>query len=198
MFNKRGIAALASGRNVAIVIQPNLREHGAGERCSFGVCGKPSTIMNKSIIQTGCGVLLAAVATCSLIAAELQPRRAASQAFMRQKLGWSQATLEGLTLEKFDLVSKNAIQMRNMTHSNLWFTVRQPDYLRLTTNYQKSVDQLYLAAVDKKLDAATEAYVSVMRSCVDCHRVVRSDQRKNAGQPVQPNPAANATPVTPP
>jgi hypothetical protein len=154
--------------------------------------------MNKSIIQTGCGVLLAAAVTCSLLAAETRAPRAASQAFMRQKLGWSQATLEGLTLEKFDLISKNAINMRNMTHSNLWFSAKQPDYLRLTTNYQQSVDKLYLAAVDRKLDDATEAYVSVMRNCVECHRLVRLDQRRNAGQPVRPNPPVNVIPVTPP
>lgn len=154
--------------------------------------------MNKRIIQTGCGVLLAAVVTCSLIAAETRAPRAATQAFMRQKLGWSQAALEGLTLEKFDLVSKNAINLRNMTQSNLWFTAKQPDYMRLTTNYQKSVDRLYLAAVDKKLDEATEAYVSVMRNCVECHRLVRLDQRKNSAQPVRPNPPANVIPLTPP
>lgn len=114
------------------------------------------------------------------------PRRMETQAFMRQKLAWSLATLEGITLEKFDLASKNALRMRNMTQSNQWFTLRQPDYMVATTNFYKSVDALYLAAVDKNLDAATEAYMKVSRNCVECHRLVRVEQRKNLGQVPQP------------
>ena len=112
-------------------------------------------------------------------AAEVR-RRAETQTFMKVKLAWSQGILEGITLEKFDVVSRNAIRMRDMTQSNQWFVVRQPDYMARTTNFQQSVDALYLAAVDKNLDAATEAYLKVTRSCVECHRLVRADQRKQA------------------
>jgi hypothetical protein len=37
--------------------------------------------------------------------------------------------------------------------------------------------------VDKKLAEATEAYMNVTRNCVECHRLVRTEQRKNAGLP---------------
>lgn len=114
---------------------------------------------------------------------------------MRQKLGWSQTILEGLALERFDLVSKNSIRMRDMTHSNQWFTVKQPDYLAQTTNFQKSVDALYMAAVDKNLEAATEAYTKVARNCVECHRLVRAEQRKNAGQPATSKSDLSLKPV---
>lgn len=119
-------------------------------------------------------VLLAFLA----VAAPREPRRPATQAFMRQKLVCSQGILEGLALEKFDLVSKNALRLRNMTQSNMWFTIKQPDYMQHTTNYQRSVETLYTAAIDKNLDAATEAYANVAKNCVECHRVVRLDQRK--------------------
>lgn len=135
----------------------------------------------KTILGAGVTAsLTATVLAVSLFAAETQPRRAVTQVFMRQKLAWSQGTLEGLTLEKFDLVSRNAIRMRDMTHSNHWLVLKQPDYLAHTTNYQKSVDALYMAAVDKNLEAATEAYAKVMRNCVDCHRLVRIQQRTAA------------------
>jgi len=99
------------------------------------------------------------------------------------KLAWSQATLEGITLEKFDVVSRNAIRLRDMTQSNHWFTMKQPDYMRHTTNFQKSAEGLYMAAVDKNLEAATEAYVKMAKSCVECHRLVRTEQRKSASLP---------------
>jgi uncharacterized Fe-S radical SAM superfamily protein PflX len=131
------------------------------------------------------GTVSAGMLALSLVAAETKPKRAATQAFMQQKLAWSQAVLEGLALEKFDLVSKNAIRMREMTQSNQWFTVKQPDYLAQTTNFQRSVDALYMAAVDKNLEVATEAYTKVARNCVECHRLVRVDQRKSAALPAR-------------
>ena len=149
--------------------------------------GRLQIVMNTKIIIHAvlAGALSAAVLAVSLVAAETKPKRAATQTFMRMKLAWSQAALEGLTLEKFDVVSQNAIRMRDMTQSNQWFTMKQPDYLARTTNYQKSVEALYMAAVDKNLEAATEAYTKVARSCVECHRLVRTEQRKNASQPTK-------------
>ena len=134
----------------------------------------------KLIFSLGTVALVAwALAAQFSTAAEVR-RRAETQTFMRLKMAWSQGVLEGLTLEKFDAISRNAIRMRDMTQSNQWFVSKQPDYMARTTNFQQSVDALYLAAVDKNLDAATEAYLKVTRSCVECHRLVRADQRKQA------------------
>lgn len=104
--------------------------------------------------------------------------REENKAFMRMKLAWSDAVLEGLTLDKLDQVSRNALRLRDLTHSNLWYSMRQPEYMRHTTNFQNSAQALYAAAVDKDLAAATEAYSKVTRSCVDCHRLVRVEQRR--------------------
>ena len=154
------------------------------------------TKWSTTMIRAGlAGTLTVTVLAFSLVAAETKPRRAANQTFMRTKLAWSQAALEGITLEKFDVVSQNAIRMRNMTQSNHWFTMKQPDYMAQTTNYQKSVDALYMAAVDKNLEAATEAYTKVARNCVDCHRLVRTEQRKNAGQPAKARTEPDLRPV---
>lgn len=141
----------------------------------------------KSNLWTGlAGTLAVTALVFAFFAGEPSPNRLASQAFMRQKLGWSQSLLEGLTLEKFDLVSKNALRMRDMSQSNLWFTVKNPDYMAQTKDYQKSIDALYGAAVDRNLDAATDAYVKVTRNCVECHRIVRLEQRKFGDAAAQP------------
>ena len=127
-------------------------------------------------------ILFTATAACLLVllvvAADTAPPRADTQVFMREKLVYSQGVIEGLALERFDLVSKNAVRLRNMTHSNWWFICRQPDYIEHTEDYQKSTDALYMAAVDKNLDACTDAFVKLARNCVDCHRVVRLVQRQ--------------------
>ena len=134
---------------------------------------KPKVILGMGLIALAIWSL-----NCQLSHAAEGRRRADTQTFMRMKLAWSQNILEGLTLERFDAVSKNAIRLRDMTASNAWHVMRQADYMASTTNFQKNVDALYLAAVDKNLDGATEAYQQVMKSCVECHRLVRLEQRK--------------------
>lgn len=137
--------------------------------------------METYLMKIGLGAVAAGVVAGAVMAAEVKPKRAAMQAFMKNKLVHSQAILEGMALERFDAISKNAIRLRDMTKSNLWYSARQPDYMLQTTNYQRSVDSLYMAAVDKNLDRVTDAYASVARSCVDCHRLVRMAQRRVGG-----------------
>ena len=130
--------------------------------------------------------VLAAIAGIMLLTfvmgANKGPKGTETEVFMRTKLIYSQGILEGLALERFDMVSKNALKLRGMAQSNMWFSSRQPDYMVKTTNYYRCVDALYLSAVDRNLDAATEAYVNVARSCVDCHRLVRLEQHRKQFQ----------------
>jgi Cytochrome C' len=116
-------------------------------------------------------------AAFALFGAEQKLHNLELRGFMRQKLVYSEGILEGMTLEKYDLVSKNAIRLRNMSQSNIWVKARNADYLRYTTNFQKSADALALAAADKNLDAVTDAYNKVTKNCVECHRLVRQEQR---------------------
>lgn len=134
---------------------------------------KPS--LHASVVAAAAGVI---IVTLLVLGADKGPKRTDTEVFMRTKLIYSQNILEGLALEKFDQVSRNAIKLREMTMSNTWLTLRNPDYMAQTTNYARAADQLYLAAVDKQLDRSTEAYVAVARACVDCHRMVRLEQHK--------------------
>ena len=87
-------------------------------------------------------VLIVWVTTSPFSTAAEVRRRAETQTFMKVKLAWSQGILEGITLEKFDVVSRNAIRMRDMTQSNQWFVVRQPDYMarKHDSNFAQSRD----------------------------------------------------------
>ena len=115
--------------------------------------------------------------TCVLMAATYE-KREFSRGYMRQKLAYSQGVLEGLTLENFELVTKNGIRIRNMKLTNALYGVKNPLYMKHLTNYQHSVDRLLDASTDKNLDRATQAYQGVIQSCIECHRDYRTDQRK--------------------
>jgi hypothetical protein len=95
---------------------------------------------------------------------------------MRQKLNYSQGILEGLTLEKFDLIVTNAALLRNLSVTNVFSMTGNQDYRARSTNFFRSVDSLINAARDQNLERATEAYTHVTRSCVECHKMFRREQ----------------------
>jgi hypothetical protein len=99
-----------------------------------------------------------------------------TQMFMRQKLTYAQGVLEGITLEKYDLVATNAAKLRDMSQTNSFVLLRNPEYLNYKTNFQASVDALSVAARAQDNQKATEAYMKMAQSCVDCHKTFRREQ----------------------
>lgn len=129
--------------------------------------------------------LLVACAAAGVVSAQkVSEMRTRQRVFMRSKLAYSQAILEGLTLEKFDLVSKNALRMRDMTQQGDWFLKQEwflynnPEYKAAITNFHHQTDALFVAAADKNLTSAKEAYKNVVDSCVSCHVLFRAEQMK--------------------
>lgn len=99
-----------------------------------------------------------------------------TQVFMRQKLTYAQGVLEGITLERFDLITTNAAKLRDMSQTNAFVLLRNPDYQTYKTNFQTSVDALTTAAKEQNNQKATEAYLKMAQSCVDCHKTFRREQ----------------------
>ncbi len=99
--------------------------------------------------------------------------------FMRQKLDHAQRVLEGISLEDFELIAKNAGKLSAMSREAGWRAFDSPEYVRLSDNFRRDVDALNKAAADRSLDGATLAYVRMTMSCVECHKFVRG--KKLAG-----------------
>jgi hypothetical protein len=100
----------------------------------------------------------------------------AMQIFMRQKLDFSRGLMEGMVLERFDLIVKNTVQLRKMNQTNVWIQTTNALYIEKMTNYQARLDQLFIVANDRDVEATSLAYGNVVKSCVECHRVVRKEQ----------------------
>jgi hypothetical protein len=96
--------------------------------------------------------------------------------FMRLKLSYNQGIIEGITLEKYDLVITNAVSLRNMNLTNAYLALKNPYYVENMTNFQAKVDGLVKAARGKNLEKSTESYSEVVSSCVACHKLFRRDQ----------------------
>ena len=63
-----------------------------------------------------------------------------TKSFMRKKLVYSQGILEGLTLEKYDLVITNATLLRNMNFANHFTKMSDPYYAKSIAEFQTKVD----------------------------------------------------------
>src|SRR5215471_15834609 len=94
--------------------------------------------------RIGMAIVAAIGLSVSFVAAE--KREHPTQPFMRQKLNYSQGILEGLTLEKYDLIVSNATLLRDMNLTNIFLRVRFPDFIQSISNFQSKVDGLISAA----------------------------------------------------
>src|SRR5215472_9816643 len=95
---------------------------------------------------------------------------------MRKKLVYCPGILEGLTLEKYDLVITNATLLRNMNLTNTFTKMSDPYYAQGIADFETKVDVIIKDAKDKLLEASTEAYMKMVESCVACHKECRLGQ----------------------
>jgi hypothetical protein len=131
--------------------------------------------MKREYVRNGQIGLVMVVLSLSQVGG-LAQREHPTQPFMRLKLNYSQGILEGITLEKYDLIVSNATLLRNMSLTNAFLAMKSPDYLNNITHFQSRVDSLIKAAKEKSLENSTEAYSQVVSSCVACHKQFRREQ----------------------
>lgn len=100
--------------------------------------------------------------------------------FMRLKLEHSKNVLEGLALEDFDRIVKNAQAMSLLSEDSNWQVLQTPEYLQQSREFRRAADTLTEAARNKNLDGAALAYVDLTMKCVNCHKYVRTVVNKPA------------------
>jgi len=122
-------------------------------------------------------IAVAALGALALAASNgLAQKNSTTQEFMRQKLVYADGVLQGLTLEKYNMVLTNAIRLRNMNMTNAFVKLGNAQYQEQIHKFQKSVEALASSAQEPSLEHATAAYTKVIESCMDCHKVFRREQ----------------------
>ncbi len=105
-----------------------------------------------------------------------QHEKQARSEFMRRKLELSKNVLEGLSLEQYPMIEKNAKALKVLSQAAEWEVPTIPnatDYVALTSEFQRYADDLAKAAKQGNIDGATLAYVKLTMNCVQCHKYVR-------------------------
>ena len=121
-------------------------------------------------------LVLAAPLVGGLIASSNGQEKSPLKQYMRQKLNHSKNVLEGLTVEDFAMIAKNAKAMRELSEDARWRVSPNINYLRLSAEFQDLADELAAKANKRNLDGATLTYLKLTMNCVKCHQLVREQQ----------------------
>lgn len=102
-------------------------------------------------------------------------KKPALQKFMQAKLSLSQGLLEGLVVEDFAQLDKNAKALLVLSLAEQWRVSEDPLYKLHSGEFQEAVKKVSKAAQDKSLDSASLGFMQVTMSCIECHRYVRNN-----------------------
>lgn len=92
---------------------------------------------------------------------------------MRQKLEYAQKVLEGIAVQDFALMEKNANNLIVVSTKAEWKALATPEYALRSDEFRRNAASVAKAGKDKNIDAATLGYVEMTMSCVSCHKHLR-------------------------
>lgn len=108
-----------------------------------------------------------------VVAPGISQQEKGTRDFMRAKLKHSQEIVEGLAVENFDQIAKNAQQLSLLSQATNWEVYQTEEYLAQSREFRRAADALREQAKEKKLEGAALAYLDVTMKCINCHKYVR-------------------------
>jgi hypothetical protein len=99
---------------------------------------------------------------------------------MQKKLTASQKVLEGLALNDFKQIGKQADELIDVSKQAEWAVLKTPQYELHSNDFRRTAENLGKSARDKNIDGAALAYVELTLVCVKCHKYVR-ETRNTSG-----------------
>ena len=109
--------------------------------------------------------------------AEDPPHRDHASVWMRKKLDYSRAILEGLAIADFDKIAHNARAMRDLTKLEEFVRGRSPAYRTQLQTFLAANDELLDRAQDDNVEGAALAFTQITISCVNCHKQLRATDK---------------------
>jgi hypothetical protein len=118
-----------------------------------------------------------AIAACTVtvvaFAAEPEPKK--PSVIMEKKLQYSQNLLRALMAEDYEAAERDVKLMKTFARLEEMYRGKKPGYREQLTKFQRSVDDLSKAVDQKNHEGATSAYVSMLQSCIGCHKALKQE-----------------------
>ena len=102
---------------------------------------------------------------------------------MQRKLAASQKVLEGIALNDFDKIGKQADELIAVSKQTEWRVLKTPQFELHSNDFRRIADNLAKNAKDKNLDGAALSYVELTLTCVKCHKYVRETRDTGTDEP---------------
>lgn len=93
---------------------------------------------------------------------------------MLQKLEYSTNILKGLVTEDFETIIKSGKALNDLAQRK-WLENESTEYRTQNQAFWFASGTLVMAAEAKNIDGATLSYTQMTLSCIQCHKLLRSD-----------------------
>lgn len=106
--------------------------------------------------------------------------------FMQRKLDHAKGVLEGLAIEDFELIAREAQALSLLSLESNWNVLTTEEYIQQSSDFRRAVNVISEAAREKDINRAALGYVNLTVRCVECHSYLRNQARRGE----TPSPAA--------
>ena len=97
---------------------------------------------------------------------------------MQRKLDHAKGVLEGLALEDYEKIAKEAQALSLLSLESDWNVITTEEYLEQSSDFRRAVNVITEAAHEKDINRAALGYVNLTVRCVECHSYLRKHSRK--------------------
>lgn len=106
-------------------------------------------------------------------ATELEPLKP----FMQRKLDHAKGVLEGLAMENFEQIAREAQALSLLSLESNWNVMTTEEYIQQSADFRRAVSVIIAAAHEKDVHRAALGYVNLTVRCVECHSYLRNNAR---------------------
>jgi len=92
---------------------------------------------------------------------------------MQRKLDKTQQLLRALVLAEFEGIETGGSELDSLAEFQSWFVLPTPEYARHSEEFREAAQSVARAGNERDMGAATEAYISLVEKCVQCHEYMR-------------------------
>ena len=119
-----------------------------------------------------CAVAVASAAGWRAVTAQ-QLAQADIDMAMQEKLTEAQRLLAALSVEDFEQMEESANSLVRISLQAMWAKPDSPTYGNLGVRFRENAKSIADMAEAENLDGATLHYLSLVMTCVECHKLVR-------------------------
>ena len=116
--------------------------------------------------------IAATLAVLALLAPLAAPAAAQTdlRILMRQKLELAQRLFGAVVLGRLPAVERDAAELVRISETAAWMTAPTPEYFTNAEDFQEAARDLEAAASAGDLGEVSSAYMTIVETCVQCHR----------------------------